>query len=254
MWARCSVESDRERLAWAAGFFDGEGSTAMSGFGYPVLRVGQSTYTDDLEPDDRLLKLRAIFGFGVLSGPRLVEGRKPHFTLTVNGVARVQMCIAAMWPFLSDVKRKQAIKALSGRRPGSGRTHVEWERESQNPEMCVRGHFRTDVTTYVRSNGDQQCRVCDAADHRAKRKAELEARRGRGEIPAPKGAKGQDNGCATLTNDDVRSIRNLWATGQYRQRELGERFGVRQTTISKIVRCESWTHLCEESSTTQGAA
>ena len=46
-----------------------------------------------------------------------------------------------------------------------------------------------------------------------------------------------------LTEDDVREIRLLWATGKYYQRELAKQFGVLQTTISRIVRRDSWKHI-----------
>lgn len=45
-----------------------------------------------------------------------------------------------------------------------------------------------------------------------------------------------------LTAEDVRMIRALYAQGMT-QRELAERFGVGQTTISAVVRGASWAHL-----------
>lgn len=38
-----------------------------------------------------------------------------------------------------------------------------------------------------------------------------------------------------LSDEDVRTIRELYATGRYTQDVLGERFGVNPATISRIV-------------------
>ncbi|MHC4797711.1 MAG: hypothetical protein ACYTF1_13790 [Planctomycetota bacterium] len=38
-----------------------------------------------------------------------------------------------------------------------------------------------------------------------------------------------------LSSDDARQIRELYATGEYTQKQLAQRFGVRQQTISHIV-------------------
>jgi len=48
---------------------------------------------------------------------------------------------------------------------------------------------------------------------------------------------------ARLTESDVRLIRELYATGQWRQVDLAERFKVRQTNISEIVRRATWKHI-----------
>jgi len=54
------------------------------------------------------------------------------------------------------------------------------------------------------------------------------------------GAKGEANGSAILTRDDVIEIRELWATGEYLQRELAEMFGISEGAIGHIVRRETW--------------
>ena len=46
-----------------------------------------------------------------------------------------------------------------------------------------------------------------------------------------------------LTPADVRKIRRLWERTTLSQREIGERFGVHQVTVSAIVRGVSWTHV-----------
>jgi len=46
-----------------------------------------------------------------------------------------------------------------------------------------------------------------------------------------------------LTDDEVRQIRRLAADGELSQREIGERFGVQQSAISKIVRRVALAHV-----------
>ena len=46
-----------------------------------------------------------------------------------------------------------------------------------------------------------------------------------------------------LSEDDVREIRRLYATGKFLQKQLGKRFGVARTQIGNIVRRECWAHL-----------
>ncbi len=51
---------------------------------------------------------------------------------------------------------------------------------------------------------------------------------------------GERNPKVKLTEDEVREIRRLYATGNYRQVDLGKMFKVRQDTISSITRGETW--------------
>lgn len=46
-----------------------------------------------------------------------------------------------------------------------------------------------------------------------------------------------------LTEDQVREIRRLWATGSYTQAQLGERFGTRNTNIQRIVTGQTWKYV-----------
>lgn len=55
--------------------------------------------------------------------------------------------------------------------------------------------------------------------------------------------KGVTNGRAKLDDDKVRDMRRLYATGWYTQAELGALFGVARARVSRIVRCEEWTHV-----------
>jgi len=61
-----------------------------------------------------------------------------------------------------------------------------------------------------------------------------------GKWRAPKGIA---HSRAKLTEDDVREVRRLYATGKFTQQELALKFGVSQMTISNIVRRKLWKHV-----------
>lgn len=96
----------REELAWAAGFFDGEGSISAytdrrDGLPYIALNVAQR--------DRRaLLRLQRLFGFGGVGKPNA----KGVSYWQVYGHEKVQAVVAALWPFLI-VKREQAAAKLA---------------------------------------------------------------------------------------------------------------------------------------------
>jgi hypothetical protein len=55
--------------------------------------------------------------------------------------------------------------------------------------------------------------------------------------------KGEQHGIARLSAEDVTSIRTLYASGRYLQRELAEMYATTQGRISIIVRGKQWRHL-----------
>ena len=55
--------------------------------------------------------------------------------------------------------------------------------------------------------------------------------------------RGEANGQAKLTADDVHRIRELYANGGKTQAEIGVLFGVGDSHVSKIVRREKWSHV-----------
>jgi hypothetical protein len=105
-------------LAWAAGFYDGEGCTTgvvdtrrLVKPRYVVtLAVSQSTVAGQVV----LERFRAaVGGIGKVNGP---YGRgnsaKPVYKWQTNGFERTQAVIAMLWPYLSEPKREQATKHL----------------------------------------------------------------------------------------------------------------------------------------------
>lgn len=56
-------------------------------------------------------------------------------------------------------------------------------------------------------------------------------------------SKGENNGSAILSENDVRSIRSLYATGQYTMKQMAERYDVSDPTVRLIVRRITWKHV-----------
>lgn len=100
-----NITTPREELAWAAGFFDGEGHVRGKGgtITKSEMQVGQKT-VGCLE---RLQ--RALGNIGYIGGPYHKE--YPVYFWYLTKTSDVDKALTALWPFLSEPKRNQAIKA-----------------------------------------------------------------------------------------------------------------------------------------------
>lgn len=133
----------RKELAWAAGFYDAEGSTFLASRGhYPVIGISQS---DDHTVPAVLVRFhKAVGGIGHINGPfRLGDPRfKVKWIYRVHGHQMTQATIAQLWPWLGSVKRKQAIATLlEFRRSNPPRTRVAGTTFGQPfQDRCKRGH------------------------------------------------------------------------------------------------------------------
>ena len=115
------IKLDKEKLAWAAGFFDGEGCTlfkasmrASNGrmYGSASLQIAQC---GNLEKYPEVLEKfnEAIGGLGHQYGPyNKKSANQPYYQLHVIGFEKVQAVVAMLWPWLCSIKRQQAKKAL----------------------------------------------------------------------------------------------------------------------------------------------
>ena len=117
------VMSNETELAWAAGFFDGEGCTVVRRFKgndkhrpqhYINVVVGQSEPTT-------LHRFCAAVGVGSVQGPwerapsTKKDGspsfRKPNWEYRVVN-KQAEEVIGKLWPYLSDVKKEQYTRKL----------------------------------------------------------------------------------------------------------------------------------------------
>lgn len=96
-------------LAWAAGFFDGEGGTYGGERHGATIRVGQ--VEDNREVLERFH--RAVLGIGRIRGPYPMRSGRPQSEWRVTSWPEVQAVIALLWRFLGSEKREQAKAVLA---------------------------------------------------------------------------------------------------------------------------------------------
>jgi hypothetical protein len=169
------------QLAWAAGFFDGEGHIRCQSFTNVrngndrtaiAIEISQALYDGEDHSETLLRFQRSVGGLGSIYVRRDYFKRRltsPSWRIQerwqATGFQNCQAIIAMLWPFLGTVKRKQARTALLSR--------LEYERIPRHPksriELCKRGHnewiFRSD------GSGFRRCRACNREDARKHRLA-----------------------------------------------------------------------------------
>lgn len=153
-------------LAWAAGFFDGEGCTTLdvqhSGFSYVRLSIKQVV----LENLERFKA--AVGGAGTISPAKVeVEGCKPVQKWRVGGTGAREV-LQLLWPYLGSAKREQATRVLAAENNKGG---IQFAKRTH----CPKGHPYDEANTRPRTDSKRngrRCRACDAELHRAKRKTD----------------------------------------------------------------------------------
>ena len=99
-----------ERLAWAGGFFDGEGCFSHCGTAGLQARI---THTDHA----LLQRFRDTVRIGKIYGPYRPHhtsfGRKDQYVYTAFGFERVQALLASLWPNVGSAKRSKAMRLLN---------------------------------------------------------------------------------------------------------------------------------------------
>ena len=172
-----------EELAWAGGFFDGEGSTCLDkhrtheGFFAPVIYVPQAA---EIGTAPELIRFRDAIGLGNISGVRRAKPpRKPYRRLRVYTLQKVQLAVHLLWPFIGEVKRGQAQRVMKV-------MHAQPDMPRGNPafgvagaRFCLRGHDKWNArirpfkgrgkNTEDPLNHLHQCLACVREDARAKR-------------------------------------------------------------------------------------
>jgi hypothetical protein len=107
--------------AWAAGFFDGEGSSYVA-FGHPRKDGSRLAYVrvraaqNHREPLDRL---QAELG-GTVTGPY----KTGMFAWQMQASKEVPKAMARLWPFLGTAKKQQYISARERANTNNGGTVV----------------------------------------------------------------------------------------------------------------------------------
>ena len=153
---------NREELAWAGGFFSGEGYTGLSRMTkknrshykkYPAMTICQTGDGEELYRFNS-----AIMNLGKVRGPYgpYSTTRKSYYQLAITSFEKVQAVVAMLWPFLSSAKQTQARGVLKDylKQP---------ERATEILKThCIRGHKFTKENTYVvPKTGYRQCKSCN---------------------------------------------------------------------------------------------
>jgi hypothetical protein len=106
-------EINREELAWAAGFFDGEGNIGAHRANGKYWHLRMHVSQTELEPLDRFRA--AVLGLGSIHlrqrESKSHYGSKPIYEYRTNAFQEVQAVMAMIGPFLSGPKRRQFIAA-----------------------------------------------------------------------------------------------------------------------------------------------
>ncbi len=109
------VNVDREQLAWAAGFFDGEGCFCT----HFRAKADSHKYTATIGQVDRrvLDHFREAVQLGKIYGPMgpykgQLPNARPHYKIDIYGFEQVQALLALLWTWLGPVKREQAKSIL----------------------------------------------------------------------------------------------------------------------------------------------
>lgn len=131
-------------IAWAAGFYEGEGHLSYrTGNGGPLVVINQC----NKEPLD---KLQALFG-GQVYGPKKVKGgRQDVYIWNLTKHTESRSFIYSIFPYLSDKKQKDTLDKID--------RYADYL--EINRAYCRNGHYRTEKNTYIGPNGHRRCRSC----------------------------------------------------------------------------------------------
>ncbi|MEK6227433.1 MAG: hypothetical protein AABM40_14220 [Chloroflexota bacterium] len=176
-----------EELAWAGGFFDGEGSTYLEkhrshrGYFAPRLHVTQSGW-GGVAPE--LLRFKSAIGdIGRISGAsKNKRDHKPYRRWRAYAENEVQLGIHLLLPFIGQVKRQQALAVML-------LIHSQARLPRGNPAFgvagaryCLRGHDKWNARVRPfkgRGKNEQdplnhlrQCLACVREDAKVRRKKE----------------------------------------------------------------------------------
>jgi hypothetical protein len=163
---------NREELAWAAGFFDGEGSIGVVRHA-PRAKRGEAKSNTSLqmtlvqsgdsttEPPELLLRFqRAVAGLGGIRFRRSTNhlGKRPIWIWRITSASDVQAVAAMLWPWFGLRNRDRARRSVIEYRAAL----FKW----QDRTSCHRGHPFDGENTYweihVRNGVTRRTRLCRA--------------------------------------------------------------------------------------------
>lgn len=153
---------DTHELAWASGFFDGEGCFSLS-----VSSTGRRYPSASIAQVDRraLARFRRTVRVGKIYGPykKKRPNQAPEHKYAATGLLQTQAVLAMLWRFMGPVKRAQGIAVLKAflAQPADARKWLS------RGNRCRAGHNMADPLNRLRSaDGRTRCRPCRRARER----------------------------------------------------------------------------------------
>ena len=132
---------DRHELAWAAGFFDGEGWAAKNKTRGVQSRINQAG------PNGMpavLIKFQRALGVGRLKGPHIEEGRQDLYWWEVTSRPDVERVADLIAPWLCPAKRAEFERAL-----GRSLVPAIWPSSASEERAWAGGLFDGEGCTYL---------------------------------------------------------------------------------------------------------
>jgi hypothetical protein len=177
--SRPATTNDEWR-AWAAGLYDGEGSTYLTHHRtHPDYRNAEARITQVSAGGlpEVLLRFERIVQVGRLYGPYTQSGADLDvYRWNASALRDVEKTIGLLSPWLGSVKHAQAaaVLAVTSSQPTLPRGRVEW---GSHKTRCIRGHeyATARVRPFVSRGGgrerrdSQQCLQCAREQARARR-------------------------------------------------------------------------------------
>jgi hypothetical protein len=154
--------STETELAWAAGFFDGEGYVGCSQRARDNCRsiscsITQSSYTDDVPTV--LARFQRIVGIGNIYKKSTAEQYKPRYAWSVQTIHDVEVVYSLLSEYLDEVKEEQFMNAI--------KEYIQLGSYIELGLCKKRLHKRVE--------GDKQCKECTTSwqlEHNETRKLE----------------------------------------------------------------------------------
>jgi hypothetical protein len=149
--------TNSEELAWAAGFFDGEGSIGT----YPAGRYGKPRIDISLSQTDPqvLERFRNVLSVGKVYGPYNQKNinANPYWMYMTSTSKSTKIVVDKLIDFVSPIKRQQMIEATD-KYDMLNAAYVPKRKGPEFKERCVRGHEYSNIIVY--KDGTRQCLDC----------------------------------------------------------------------------------------------
>ena len=109
--------SEKEELAWAGGFFSGEGCTVChihktrNERPYPFIHINQIHEEELIRFNDAIGNLGNVIGPYIKKSNKL--SKKPMWAINCYGYEKTKHILEMLWPYLSKAKQEQGLRVIN---------------------------------------------------------------------------------------------------------------------------------------------